>query len=74
MRSLRNLTDLRLARALQLMPLFVLDLVLERMPQIGQRLLRHPLRGESVIDRRQDALLDLMQRDGVFRGLSRPVP
>ena len=62
---------LRLTGPLQLMSFLMLDLMLERAPQIMQRFVRHPFRGEGVIERRQDALLDFMQRNHVLGGLAR---
>ena len=39
----------RFLRALDLVFLFVLEIVLHRVAQIGQRFLRHQLRGEGVV-------------------------
>ena len=61
-----ELDHLGFARPLQFVLFFMLDLMLERVPQISQRLIRHPFRRESVIERRQNALLDFMQRHLVW--------
>ena len=53
------------------MSFFVLDIVLDRVPQIGQRFFRHQFRRERVVQRRQDLLLDFVQRHRVIRLLAR---
>ena len=65
-----KLHDLLFFRALDFVFLFVLEVVLNRVAQLRQRLLRHDLRRERIVDRRQDLFLDLIQRYRVVRFLS----
>ena len=40
--------------------LFVLEIMLKRVPEISQRFSGSEFRGESIVDRRQDLLLDFV--------------
>ena len=68
---MQELHDLLLLGPLDLVFLLVLQVVLNGVPQIGQRLVRHQLRREGVVHRRQNLLLDFVQRHGVIRLLAR---
>src|SRR4051812_2791573 len=57
-----ELHDLLFFRALDLMFLFVLEIVLNRMAQFSQRFLRHDLRRKRVVQRGKDLLLYLVER------------
>ena len=67
----RNLITCDFLGPLDLVTFLMLDLMLERVPQIMQRFVRHQFRRECVIERRQDALLDFIQRNRVIGRLAR---
>ena len=63
--------DLRFPGSLGIMLFSVLDIVLDHLPNIGKGFSRNQFGRERVIQRRQNLLLNLLQRNCVIRFFAR---